>query len=109
LYKQIKSSMKYLFNLNDPEVIETLNFNRYAIMAMGMTGQSCLASVAVYEMFKHVPQETLIVPLCILVVFTMCSNALALAQVNMKWYIRSLAISVLISLAILIYVYAFYT
>ena len=100
--------MKFLFNLNDPKVIKDLNFNRYAIMAMGMTGQSCLASVAVYEMFKHMPQAALMIPLYFLVIFTMMRNALALAQVNMKWYVLSLVASAVTSLAIIIYVYALY-
>jgi len=100
--------MKFLFNLNDPKVLKDLNFNRYALMAMGMTAQSCLASIAVYEILKNIAHEDITIPLSILAPIAMASNAIALAQAPIKLYVQSLIVSGLVSTALLIYVYFIY-
>ncbi len=74
-------------------------------MALGMTFQSCLASVAVYEILKNLTQEQNLVPLCIIAPICMGANAMALAQAPIKVIIGSFLISTITSLSLLMYVY----
>lgn len=99
--------MNLLKRFTDDDFMEKLEFNRFAIMAIGMTFQSCLASVAVYEILKNLSHEDNLIPLCILAPICMASNALALAQAGMKWVMGGLFLSTFTSICLLAYVYIF--
>lgn len=85
----------------------TLDFNRFAIMAMGMTAQSCLASIAVFMLMKHSSGDEFLIPLALLASLGMGSNAIALAQVGMKTTFGSMLISAGTSILMILYVLLF--
>ncbi len=97
--------MSFLSRFRSKEFLENIEFNRFSIMTLGMTAQSCLASVAVYEVLKNLSHEDNLIPLCIIAPITMLGNAFALAQAKMTLVLGGFITSVIVSISILIYVY----
>ncbi len=93
--------------INSAQVIENLNFNRYSIMSLGMLIHCCTAGIAIYELFKFVPNDFQLIPLAVVAMACMGANALAIAIAPIKWVIGGFLISLATSIMVILYATTF--
>lgn len=91
-----------LTGLSRTEFWESMEFHRYGVMAFTITGQSCMASVAVCYIMQ-MSSESNLVPLIIVAFLTMGANAACIAQGPVKLIVRLFVGSMIVSILLTIY------
>lgn len=79
-----------------------LEQGRFGLTTIGMTLQSCLSAVAVNYLLQLENDKDLI-PLILLAMITMASNAFIIAQMSMKLIFNTFVLSIISATAFLIY------
>jgi len=86
---------------NSSEYWKRVEFNRFGLLPILITVQSCLGSIAVCyacELDEHL-QVAFLMPVAVV---TMASNATAIAQAPMKWVVFGFILSVIVSTSVII-------
>ena len=94
--------MKIFNKKFDAKFWEELEFYRFSIMMFTITFSTCIGSIAVYYLFEQ-KQSSYFVPLSVVVLLSMASNAAAIAQTPIKWVIRMFLIASLTSIAFILF------
>ena len=87
--------------LQSEEYWEEIEFQRYGIMPISITAQSCLGSIAVGYLLAMQNMDHLVF-VSIVAMVTMCANAIVIAQQPMKLVLGSFVISMLVSFILLL-------
>lgn len=86
----------------DNKFWKELEFYRFSIMMFTITFSTCIGSIAVYYLFEQKP-SIYFVPLSVVVLLSMASNAAAIAQTPIKWVIGMFLIASLTSFSLIIF------
>ncbi|SFT44039.1 hypothetical protein SAMN05216474_0582 [Lishizhenia tianjinensis] len=79
-----------------------LEHARFGLTTIGMTLQSCLSAVAVNYLLQ-LDNDRDLIPLILIAMITMASNAFIIAQMSMKLIFNTFVLSIISATAFLIY------
>ena len=99
--------VKLYKKVNTVQFLEDLDFNRYSIMSLGMLIHCCAAGVAIYELFKFIPNELQLVPLAAVAMVCPGANAIAIGLAPIKWVIGGFLISLATSISVILFASGF--
>lgn len=96
--------MNLLQKYKDPNFWDKMEFYRFSIMGFTITFGTCLSSIAVLYLFDF-KQINYFIPLSIVTIFTMGSNAAAISQSPLKWVVSIFLMSILVSIFFIFYAF----
>ncbi len=86
------------------EIWREIDYNRFGLMCVSITFQSCLAGVAVCFLLQ-LERQIALVFLSIVTIVTMLSNSMAIAQLPVKWVAKMFTSAVIITIFIMVVTY----